>query len=230
VEYLTTTQLIREVVLELAQFPGSGAQLYAEDTILSKLRSSYNSVCGELWWPGLMRWSNHDLDGLTGRVTAGTKIAASVHDFADVRAIYVDTSQKPLARMPTNFNPFGLTGTRPLFVEQLHVEDDEPTGPKYMFQVWPQTALGTLRVRARHRNPDVFLDGNVRVPLDRYCLTFAACMLYAATDGNNPAEVTAFQARYTDALTKCRIEVSNMNTELDVASPAGLDEWAEWPT
>jgi len=229
VEYANTTQLIQDVIRELSQFPGSGAQLYAEENILGKLKSVYNSVCGEAWWPGIMRWSSHDLDGTSGKVTLATIFPTTLHDFSDVRAIYVDTSQKPLARLPSDFNPFGLNGTTPLFVEQLHVDDDIASTGKYLFQVWPKQAVGTLRVRARHRNPNAFVDGEVVVPLDRYVLALGTCMLYAATDGNNPGEVTAFQARYTDALTKCRIEISNLPTELDTRAPTGVTQWQEWP-
>ena len=228
-EYANSTQLIQDVVLELSQFPGSGSQLYAEDNILAKLRSVFNSLCGEAWWPHLLRWTSHELDGTSGRVTLVTQFPPSLRDFGDIRAVHVDTSQKPLARLPTDFNPFALNGTAPLYVEPLPSEEDTDVGNKYLLRVWPLQSVGTLRVRARHVSPDAFKDAEVIIPFDRYTLVMGACMLYAASDGNNPGEVTAFQARYTDALTKCRIEISNMPTELDTRAPTGVTQWQEWP-
>lgn len=229
-EYQTTTQLIQAVIFELSEMPGSGVQQYDEDVIVSNLRTVYNSVCGEAWWPSLMRWSTHVLSGTDGLVTNATKFPATVRDYTDIRYIYPDLSQKPLSQLPDSFNPYALSGTGARYVEQLNtLDEDAASGTKFLFKVWPLESTNTLRVRARHVDTGLFDDPEVIVPIDKFVLVSGACMLRVTSDGNNPSEVTKFQVQYKDALDKCKQELGNAPIELDTRAPSGLDSWQEWP-
>lgn len=229
-EYANLTQLIADCITELAQVPGSGTQTYSEDNLALKLRNAYNSVCGEAWWPHLMRWSSHTLDASTGKVTTATKFPLTIRDFGDIRYVFVGTQQRPLSLLPEGFNPFALSGTSPRFIEQLNrLDEDTDSTTRFLFKVWPLEATGTLRVRARHVDEDLFTDPEVEIPVDRWALVYAACMLYVAADGNNPNELTSFQVRYKDRLDQCRAELNNLPIDLDTRQPFDNDTWQEYP-
>lgn len=227
-QFTTLTQLIQDVTREVAQVPGSGVQLYGEDTIADKLQQIFVSVCGEAWWPHLMKWSSHVLDETTGRVTAATRFPTSVLSFYNIRALYAGTTQVPLAQLPPSLNPYAMSGSVPRYVEALHEEDDEDTSEaRYLFRVWPLTSTGTIYAHARHIPTTVFEDGTRIVPFDRYTLVAGAAMLYATDDGNNPAAVVKYQTQFTDFLQKCKNELWNHGLELDTRMPFSTDTWQE---
>lgn len=229
-KFKTLTELVQDTITELSQVPGSGVQQYAEDSIAYKIQKIFVSACGEAWWPHLMKWSSHTLDGSTGLVTSATKFPTTVQSFSDIRWVYSGTNSTPLPRLTDTLNPYSLGGTLARFIEPLHPDDEADTDEKFLFKVWPLTATDTLRVRARHVSTDVFDDMETVVPFDCFTLVSGAAMLYCIDDGNNPAQVSKFQAEYTDFLGKLKKELGEMPMANNPFALGGTDEWWEPPT
>lgn len=229
-KFKTLTELLQDAVRELSQVPGSGVQQYAEDTLAYKLEQIFTSCCGEAWWPHLMKWSQHTLDGTTGLVTAGTKFPNTIRRFEDIRWIYRGTNTTPIPRLTDTLNPYALGGTLARFVEPIHPDDEADTESHYLFRIWPLTATDTLTVRARHIDPTVFTEGENIIPFDCFTLVAGAAMLYCIDDGNSPAQVLKFQAQYTDFMGKCKKELGETPIANNPFALEGTDQWWEPPT
>lgn len=143
--YKTFTQLMGDVVSAIGEVSGTSVQTYAEPRVRVALNQIFELVFRKVWWPQYMQMYQLTLDGTLGVVTTNELFA--VKEFRDFRSITIAGQNRPLTILPQNFNPYTLTGTKPVYFSSLNVTDTNYLNRK--LQIWPKTATGDLVINAR---------------------------------------------------------------------------------
>ncbi len=222
----TLENLIQRTVTTLAQVPGSGVQLYSEDRIQELLQQVYTINSDKFWIPEQMKWQNATLAGAAGLPSTDWE---DVSSYKDIRAIFFNTSQRPLPRLPSDLNPFTVGGTVAKFQEPLSRNDEPSSTSNRLFRIWPLASTGTVYIHARLRDTNLFRDPTNTIYFDDVAMINGAAFMYAADDGANPGSVAKFQKLYEDRITEIQDNLNRQPIILDPRSPMGTDQWTEWP-
>lgn len=222
----TLENLIQRTIVTLAQVPGSGTQLYSEDRIAELLQQVYTINSDKFWIPEQMSWRSAPLDEAAGLPTLDW---ANINSYKDIRAIFFNSSQRPLPRLPSDMNPFTVSGTSGRFQEPLAKDDEPSTTSNRLFRIWPLTATGTVRIHARVRSTSLFRDPTNTIYFDDVAMINGAAFMYAADDGANPGSVAKFQTVYEGRINEIQDNLNRQPIVLDPRSPMGGDQWSEWP-
>lgn len=216
--FKTMTALIRDVQEALSQVSGTAVQTYAEDKIQRKLQEGFNLVRRRAWWPHLMEWRQYTLDGSTGTTTADIEDVLGIED---IRVIYQGGTNRALAKLSGNVNPYTLTGTRPrYFTAKAHDNLRRIT-------VYPITAEGTLDMHVRPF-ADIFVPTDT-VPFDADCLVNYAAWNYSADDGTVVGQIAKFQQLFESILGDLIKETTAHPIALNPYMRAYETEWAWAP-
>ncbi len=175
---IVVSALVVRVEKRLRLVAGVSAQLYAEDTILHSIQTSFDRLFKIRWWPMYSTYSTWTLDGTTGKVT--TDLTTLVKEFTDLRRIWYDVDSSPLMRFPSDLRPENVTGTTARYWEPLKQEIDR------VFRIIPILTTGDVHAHYRTK-PDDFLITDT-IFLDPLLLELAASYEYTVTDGANPGQ------------------------------------------
>lgn len=222
----TLENLIQRTITTLAQVPGSGTQLYSEDRIQELIQQVYTINSDKFWIPEQMNWLSAALDGTAGLPATDW---TDINSYKDIRAIFFNTSQRPLPRLPSDMNPFTVTGTTGRFQEPIARANEPSSTSTRLFRIWPLTATGTVRVHARLRNTNLFRDPDNVIYFDDVALINGTAFMYSADDGANPGSVAKFQRLYDDRIVEIQDNLNRQPIILDPRSPTAGDQWTEWP-
>ncbi len=170
--------LVVRVEKRLRIVAGVSAQLYAEDTIVHSIQTSFDRLFKIRWWPMYSTLATYTLDGTAGKVT--TDLTALIKQFTDIRRIWYDEDESPLMRLPSDKRPDKVTGTQARYWEPLKQEITR------VFRIIPITTAGDVHVAFRTK-PDDFLITDT-IFLDPLLLELAAAYEYVVTDGANPGQ------------------------------------------
>src|SRR5262245_17838231 len=198
---LTVGAVITRAQGIIGEVAGPGVQVYAEDRMLLDVKSAFNMVFTKYGWPQYTRWSRHELDGSTGRVTDNS--LSDVKDFTDFLRIVRDGQTEPISLLPSNFNPFSLSngGTRVKYFTSIPAIEGAYETKKLQF--YPLAATGFVNVRARVYPTGTF-DENTQLALDEDMLAFATAFFTLAFEDLNPGAADTCKAlmegRYKDLL------------------------------
>lgn len=207
---ITVTNLITKVQHEIGEVAGDSVQIYSEDRILDKLKQCFNLVYTKYGWPHYTEWMELSLDGTTGKIT--TNAFQNVKGPEDLLFITRAGENKQLGLLPSDVNPFVLSGTNIAYMSYLPVTDSD-YGNK-IIQFWPKTATQDVVVKARIY-PTTF-NSNTELWLDEDMLVYGTSWMILADEGLNPDSVDKnkelFDMRYGDIIASfANMAIENKN-------------------
>lgn len=214
-------ELIQKVVVRLSQVPGTSVQTYAEDRIGDMIQHKFDVLFDEKFWEQFMYWQAVSLDGTTGVPTVDlTMLTNPLKRFQDIRLMKVQDTDITVKRLPSEMNPFVLTGTRPRYVE--------PTGQAgKIFRCWPLTSTDGVVISYRSQ-PDAFTVGDT-VPFDAQAIILGTTYDYLEDDGTNPGAIEKFKIMFEARVRQLKLNSAELAHDLD---PRMLDdstqEWQEY--
>jgi hypothetical protein len=165
------------------------------------------------------------LTGTDGKVTIALSNVLSPND---LYAVFPKDSDRRLALVPTNINPFRLIGTAPRWIQLLGEADDPAVGippTKKLFNVWPNTAIGDLNILVKQNkewNTTVMADV---MWMDSELLILHALMTETKSDGANQAEQAGFAQQFNDRLKQLTKDNANIPTEINPGSATSPMVW-----
>lgn len=201
----TVRNLVDDSLAYIGEVAGAGVQQYSEDRVREGVIRGFDMLFKRRRWENYRKWFRLQLDGTTGKFT--TDDLENIRDFEDFIGIYRDAEATPLAIMPTNLNPYTMTGssTRPLFWTSLYVADADYLTKRLQF--YPVTATGFINVFAMVYPLDPIeetWDWEDIMYLDNQLLVYAASIEVMASDDMNANAVTVAQskmeARFKDVI------------------------------
>lgn len=190
----TMSNLVRKVERELRLVGGTSVQTYAEDEILQNLQSAFNMIFDIRWWEEYSSWQQATLDGTIGIPNADLTL---VKRYEDIQVMYVGGTTRKIPELPSDLNPYLLTGAAGRF-RTSYALSDLANGTTRRFQIYPNTAVGDVAFYARNK-PDEFTMASTCL-LDDDMLVFHAAWYMLETDGTNPGHTALMQQRAADAL------------------------------
>lgn len=184
----TLREAITQVVRNMSLVNGVNMTPYSEDTVTAYLIGAHEHIVKEHEWSEMVVWRQRTLDGVTGKVT---ELITDTQDWKDIRRIYHDSTQTPLALLSSYVNPltssllFGYRGLPP-------EEDNTSSSGKYLVQFYPATLTGNVLFHI-DRQIDFTADPDtVRLPVDWWLHVYMASWMYATDDGTNPAQIDKY--------------------------------------
>lgn len=141
----TFATLVQRAIKVIGEVDGTSVQTYSQPRVEEALRQIFDLAFRKSWWDQYCFWYEVALDGTLGLIS--TDSLTSVKDFRDVKAIIPENQDRALPRLPYGVNPFNLTGSTVMYYEPLI--NSHPSFAGRMFQFWPKTAVGNLKIRAR---------------------------------------------------------------------------------
>lgn len=175
---IVVSALVTRVEKRLRIVAGVSAQLYAEDTILHSVQTSFDRLFKVRWWPMYSAYTTWTLDGTTGQIT--TDITAIIKEFTDIRKIWYEDDTGPLMRLPSDMRPENLVGTQARYWEPLKQT------PTRVFRILPIATVGDVHIHYRTKPDDFEITDTLY--LDSLLLELAAAYEYTVTDGANPGQ------------------------------------------
>jgi hypothetical protein len=206
-QFKTLGNLVLGVERRLSQVPGTGVQLYAEDTIVQLIQNGFNALFTDTFWPHLCVWEQNVVDGSTGTLTSDFTY---INSFYDIQSVYVGTTDAQLRILPSNFNPFKLTGTSALYMEAIAEDVDE----NRLFKVYPITATSTLYVYGR-AHPGNFTSSSTIVKMDAQALELYAAWKYLSDDGSNPGQIEDVKKEFTNRLQQLKVAMNSKPIDIN---------------
>jgi len=192
ITFPTQTDCVQEIIKQMSMVPGTSVQVYAEDIIASYFQSAFDEIFDTYFWPNYSSWQTFTLDGSIGIPNAD--IDSYVKRIEDIGVMLIGGTDRELKALPSQTNPFLITGTTPRFF------DAYPTLPNRVFRVYPAESTGTVVCYVRTK-PDDFIPTS-SIKLDKWLPIFKAAWLYAEQDAANPGQAQVFQARYESRLSQ----------------------------
>lgn len=217
-DFDTVGDIVQRVLQDLSMAPGSGTQRYAEDRIAQQIVDGYFMLSRSRWWDRQCRWYTRTLDGVTGIVTSPF---TDIISFQDVQKVLRGDDIRPLSVLPSEWNPFAVSGTSPRYVEAY----EETDGNGRLFRVWPLAATGTIRVRGRKLLARSTIVPDTTLNFDEYALRCWAAWHYSEADSASPGQAGMFQSALSLKMKQLVVAENEMPLELD---PRGYEEASQW--
>lgn len=222
------SDIIEEVIIELAQVPGLNTQVYAAPRIRQFIQSASIMITDDHWWPQLRKYFyNVATDPLTGKLVADLTADLANHEiisYQDIEAVFPTGSNKQLRAMPSNQNPALLVNNT---TNAFYIMPDM-TIEKRPFKVIPVSATDTLTVIARQR-PIIPSGDDDYTYLDRLMLTYAAAYMYAEDDGTNPGAIAKLKGLFETRRDQVLANWQEHSVPLDGRWGMSEYEWMEVP-
>jgi hypothetical protein len=209
--FKTFSQLIVACEQELSQTPGVGVQVYAEDVLGQKAQRIFNSIFDAFWLDGYCDWADWTLDGVNGVVT--DDLTNVIEKLSDIRYLFIAGHSDAIPRLPTEMNPFTLTGVTPIYFDSI-------SNPAKKFQIWPRTAIGGLQARIKVKPAN--FTGDEIVYADADLLTNGAVYDYLEDDGANPNATQKYKNLFDSRFLELR--------RLETSAPIKLAQKRRRPT
>lgn len=182
--------VIVEVEQGLSQAAGLSTQVYSQDFIATLIQNAFDFLSRDpdKDWKRFQTFETFTLTGTDGRTTV--PVNTKFKTFDDIKLIYPNASQKPLAYFNLSVNPSQINGTNAL--KYCHDTVD-------IIKVIPVTAQGAITIIGNvYPLNDFELDDTI--PFDYLALKWYVIWKYMIQDGSNPgaAELARqeFQTRY----------------------------------
>lgn len=217
----TLSELTQLVVSRLSMVDGTDVQLYAEDRIEEELQHTFDFVFESAYWPQFSTWQSAALNGTTGEVTA--TLTSILKRWEDLFGVWYEDNQRPIPVLPNNYNPYGLSGTRPIFIEPFNDNSK-------IFRVWPVAATGDVRFYVRTK-PAEFGSADT-VNFDSEALILGATYGILEDDGDNPGATEKFHRKFESRmkqLYKSAFHQHPLPLNPNMASAVVPNEWYEAP-
>lgn len=186
---ITLRACLEKVAYELSQVPGPGTNRYSDSILSQHVEHAFKHLFRELWLPYYTRYEQFTLDGTTGQVTAD--LTDKIKDVKDIGSIWRADTNLSLPLLPTNINPYTITGTRPRYIQL--------TNDEKMFIAWPLTATGQLVIKYRTL-PDLPFGLDDTIYINDMLLVYASAWWYADKDGDNPGAAKLLQGLFLQTL------------------------------
>jgi hypothetical protein len=215
----TIEEIITDVESLVRLAPGVGTHIYAEDAIHNAIKISFRELAREpgFWWPQLMQWLSGTLTGTDGLITSSTAFA-DIDQHEDIRAVYLDTDQRPLPYVPNNINPFTFSNFGRPMVEYLSDADKR-------LRIWPLTQTGTVYVHARIM-PDLSVP-SAEVPFDRDTIANKVAYCMVSDYGANPSSGARLLATFERNFQRVKVNYNSVPVVLDPRIATVNDRWME---
>lgn len=205
----TMADLITKVEQRLSQVAGPSVQRYAEDRIAMYIQQAFDYLFEKYDWPQFMNWISVTLDGTLGIPTSNlSTMQYPLKNFRHICNVYRSTDDTPLARLPSNINPYKI---QPCVLYYAPYNDATK-----VFQVWPHTATDTLYVQYKSK-PDAFIANSI-VDFDENILVYRAAYDYAEDDGSNPGMIAKLLGMYNEQLKTIVAETNDQPIPLNACS------------
>jgi hypothetical protein len=200
----TLDELIERTITRMSMVSGRGTQLYAEDKVAEMIQHKFDVLFDENFWPDYTSVAQYTLDGATGIVT--TDLSTLIKRFVDIDYVMIGNTNTKLTSLPTTINPFGLSGTTPVYL----APNNSTTRP---FKVYPITATGNVTVRFRTK-PATFV-GEDEVKMDDQLLILGAVYDYLEDDASNPGATQKFEAMFDSRRKQWHRMLNSLPVQLD---------------
>lgn len=213
----TFQQIINDVEKELSLVSGSAVQTYAEDEIGYHIQQTFNTLFKKRFWHAYSSWQTFTLDGTVGIPDADVDDVLAA--FTDIEVAFRGGTNIKLPRVPSFSNPALLTGTTARFIGPY------AANPLRVFQVWPNTAVGTITMHVR-THPGDFGDDD-EILLDNDLLTLTAAVNMVSSDGAGSLQLQNLEQRRQEAeQSALSDEQGGIAVPINPdAYPYGSDEW-----
>lgn len=182
-----TDSTVGDAIADVARFMGmvDGQNMtpYSDDACVMFLKRAHNLIKDESNWDEMILWRMRTLDGVTGKVT---ELITDTRDWKQVRRVYHESMQTPLARLTGYINPltstlmFGYRGLDP-------ASDATGVGGRYLIQFYPLTLTGQVLFQLT-RSID-WTDRDTILPIDYDWHVYLAAHIWANQDGTNPVQI-----------------------------------------
>lgn len=190
--FATVKDLTQNILVELGLIDGTAVQKYEEPELLITLNRTFDFLFEKRFWPHLTYATNHELDGVTGVVTSDIIRVNKLEDIQSIRL--VGGLQTPFNFISNENDDDFLQGNH--HESFTHLPYDHPHFNGRIFQVIPQTTVGTVRVNAR-RHPGKFVEiDDTLIPMDETLFHHAMCFFILAKDGMNSTSQSVHETMY----------------------------------
>lgn len=169
--------LIARVEARIALASGLDVQIVDEPRMLEMLRSTYNKLFDQSWWPNYMELHTFTLSGVNGLITED--VTGIINRFEDIHSIFYDDQPDPIGIIKFNYNP--RQTRRPGYAPYT-------SDPTKMFKVYPLDSTSELNVWLRTRLTDEQWEEDndeTEVNFDDECLILGTVYEYLSDDGSN---------------------------------------------
>ena len=209
----TFTQIITETARRLSQVSGASVQLYSEDRLADIIRFVFDQLFDKYIWPQYSFTNQYTLDGATGVVTAD--ISSVLKDYSHIEDVFIASTNTRLPFLPSNINPYTLTGTTPQYIERV------ATASK-VFRVWPLASTGVVTVKGQTK-PTEFVTTDT-VVFDHHALVLGAVSDYLVSDGTNLEDAQKFNQLFASRVKEIAKQLSG-DVPLSTTGSAIPTEW-----
>lgn len=193
----TINQLIVRIEERLALAAGLNVQIHAENRLIETLRSSYNILFDDFWWPEYTKSATYTLDGTTGQIT--TDVTNIIRRYADIQYVYYDQDEHPLPHLQRTTNP-----------ARIKTRCITPSGdPETVFKVYPVDTTGNVHVWYRTRIADsVWEDSefDTEINMDDELLIYSVCYDFMVDDASNDMAAQKFLQKLNARLKQLRAQ------------------------
>lgn len=217
----TFNDIVDKTIERLSLVPGLSVQTYAEERIRIAVQSTFISVFDAVWWPDYMDWFERTLDGTLGVVTSN--LGPTVKRFMDTQAVYRENEDVPLPILPTNINPFNLSGSHVEYIEQRKSSNVPDTNK--IIQFWPKTATGNVKIRARMKPAE--FTGTETVYLDDELIVLGACWDQIEDDETSPGAAQKFLVKFEARLKQMKEAYNHLPIRLGARRVPYPTRWEE---
>lgn len=217
---LLVSDIVSEVQTELSQVAGAVTNLYGTPRTIQHIQDAYLALIEEFGDRDLISFSKETLDGSTGVIDTNLTTALSNHSisrFEDIINVWVDGEDCPLPILPPNLNVYNITGDTPKFV----TNNSTTARP---FKIYPLAATGDVVVQHR-AYPDLPLDEESYIYIDRLLIVYYAAYLYAQDDAASPGQIDKFERLFNDRLRNVKRINNNQAVSITGSNSARLFEW-----
>ncbi len=221
-DFSTLGEITERTIVDLSMASGTGTQRYAEDRIAQLITDAYYLLSREVWWKRQLRWYTRTLDASTGVVTSAL---SDILSSQDIRMILWEDDPKPLPFLPDEWNPYAISGTRARYVEWY----ESTVGNARHFRIWPLTADGDVRVRARVLTPRSSIGASTTLNFDEYALRAYAAWMYAEGDSASPGQAASFQAMLERKMRQLKVAEVALPIDMDPRRFEESTSWQELP-
>jgi hypothetical protein len=212
----TIGQLIERLETRLQLASGLDTQILYENKIVEMIRSTYNGLFDEFWFPDYTLYATFDLqaDGLVSE-----DLTNVIRRYDDIHSIYYDEEDKPLPRL--------LPGTNP---NRLRTRCVVPHGdPAKLFRVFPLDEPAPLHVWYRTRIPDsVWESGNYDevINMDDEVILHGVMFDFTTSDGSNAEDARKYLMKFEERKKQLKANQWNLGiNKRDLSQDGPLNRW-----
>ena len=219
---ILVSDLVEEIQRELSQVEGAVTNLYGTPRTIQHIQDAYLSLIEEFGDDVLYEYFDGTLDGTTGVIDDDLTTALDNHvidRWEDIIHVWNDGEDKPLPIVPPRMNIRNIEGGNTRYI----ASNDTQYRP---FKCFPLTADHDVVILAR-AYPELPLEAESYIYIDRLLVTYYAAYLYAQDDASVPGQVDKFERLYEQRLKQLKSVRNNQPVLLDPRSGSNTNTWNE---